>query len=46
MLDGLSFGALSFDGNKISLGAELLATVIDSTGTPVTDFASNPQWFA
>ena len=46
LLDNLSFGTLSFDGNKISLGAELLATVIDHTGNPVTNFAANPQWFA
>jgi Ca2+-binding RTX toxin-like protein len=45
LLDNLTLGALSFDGNKISLGAELLATVTDSSGTPVTDFATNPQWF-
>ncbi|MFN5513958.1 MAG: aerolysin family beta-barrel pore-forming toxin, partial [Cyanobacteriota bacterium] len=46
LLDGLSLEFLSFDGNKISFGTDLLATVIDHTGTPVTDFLTNPQWFS
>jgi len=45
LLDQISFGALSFAGNTISLGAELLATVTDHIGNPVTDLADNPQWF-
>ncbi|MEB3173958.1 MAG: hypothetical protein VKN60_02040, partial [Cyanobacteriota bacterium] len=45
LLDSLTFGALSFQGNQISLGAELLAIVVDYTGNPVTDLGANPQWF-
>jgi RTX toxins and related Ca2+-binding proteins len=45
LLDNLTFGALSFQGNRTFLGAELLATVIDNLGLPVTTLGSNPQWF-
>ncbi|MFM1842161.1 MAG: hypothetical protein RLZZ490_897, partial [Cyanobacteriota bacterium] len=45
LLDNLGFGDLSFDGNKVYFGAEWLATVMDHTGIPVTEFATNPQWF-
>ncbi|MFN5514386.1 MAG: hypothetical protein ACK5CA_06480 [Cyanobacteriota bacterium] len=45
LLDSLVFGALSFEGNQICLGAELLAIVADYTGNPVINLADNPQWF-
>jgi Ca2+-binding RTX toxin-like protein len=45
VLDKLSFGELSFKNNQILLGSDILATVTNATGQPVTDFANHPQWF-
>ena len=45
LLENLVFGALSFQSNRAFLGSELLATVMDNLGNPVTTLSSNPQWF-
>jgi Ca2+-binding RTX toxin-like protein len=45
LLDNLTFGGLSFQSNKVFLGSELLATVADNMGKPLTTLSSNPQWF-
>ncbi|MBJ7901342.1 MAG: alkaline phosphatase, partial [Cyanobacteria bacterium RI_101] len=45
LLDSLPFGALSFEGNQIFVGAEPLAAAVDQSGNPVTGLADNPQWF-
>jgi len=45
LLDNLAFGELSFNSNQILLGTNILAIALDANGQPVTNFASNPQWF-
>ncbi|MEB3175505.1 MAG: Calx-beta domain-containing protein, partial [Cyanobacteriota bacterium] len=46
MLDGLSFGQLTFSDNQIFFDTEMLAHFTNYLGTPVTNFVDNPQWFA
>jgi Ca2+-binding RTX toxin-like protein len=45
VLENLSFGALSFNNNQILSGTDVLASVTNAAGQPVTDFANHPQWF-
>ncbi|MEL4896712.1 LamG-like jellyroll fold domain-containing protein [Crocosphaera sp. Alani8] len=45
LLDQMSFGTLSFESNKILVGEEILAIVLDNAGNPITDLNTHPEWF-
>ncbi|MFN9173937.1 MAG: hypothetical protein ACK58N_05330 [Synechocystis sp.] len=43
VIDKISFGSLTFNGNQILLGSEILAIAIDADRQPITNLADSPQ---